>query len=39
MAMDGHGEFRTQFYEKVIDNARKVRIASIGYLTILTQAR
>ena len=39
MTMGGHGEFRTQFYEKVINNAYKVCITSIGYLTILTQVR
>ena len=39
MTMGGHGEFHTQFYEKVINNAYKVCITSIGYLTILTQVR
>ena len=39
MTMTCHGDFRVWFYNKVIEKAGEVRIASIGYLTILTRGR
>jgi hypothetical protein len=39
MTMGGHGEFRVQFYDRVVQKAHEVCITSTGCLTILTQER